>query len=311
MKRIFGFLSLAFLLNVPARADVILMSDSFNRTTGIGDGNSPTGTTSAGTGVSDWGANDNSLGGSVTQTYNVNKTPVVTGGSQHVTGTPFTNPTVGNVGTLMNGGLRTTTSFMPALQGTAGATGLRVQFTFDRFTDPAAIPGNGFLAVGFGLDAAGGAPPTSFGATAAQDNSTFAISFQQAVSNNGNGQTFQGSSATVLTNWNYGTSATSPLEPHFVSILFSPTSIGDLLLSGATVPYQIFVDDLVTPKTTGTFTTDGTDLGILTFSSNNTVQRYIDNLTVTAVTTAVPEPTSLALVASMIGLVAVRRSRRR
>lgn len=307
--RFLGAMAIAVSACSSGFSDVVVFSDSFNRTTGVGDGNSPTGSTTAGTGVSNWGANDNALGGTITQTYDVNKTPVVTGGSQHVVGTPFTNPGAGNVGTLMNGGLRTTASFMPAVLSTPGATGVRIDFTFDRFTDPAAIAANGFLGIGFGLDAAGGAPPTAFSSTAPQDNSTFAISFQQAVSNFGNGQTFQGTSATALSNFNYGTSSTSPLDPHNVSILFAPNSLIDFSTAGALIPYSIFVDDLLVPKTTGTFTADGTDLGIITFGSNNTVQRYIDNLSVSAIT-AVPEPTSLVLVPA-IGLLAGLRRRRR
>jgi hypothetical protein len=299
---------------IPAVADVVLFSDDFNRTTGIGDGNRAIPTVTPTDGVSDWGPN-----------YTISRT-LRTGGNQIVTGTPFIGTAgssvqqtaLGNVGTIMNGNARTNTSFLPSLltlSNPAPTGGFKVSFNFDRATDNS-IAGNGFIGIGFGIDPSGTLVPATAD-TWAQDNSTFAVSFQQATTTpgnnpNGNMQTFYNAtntvSTTALTNSNYGTSTSSPVDLHSVEIVFTPQSGLNTAFNAAgnLINYSIFVDDLGTAKLTGSFTTRASDdLGLLTFSSNRGSQGYIDNLSVTAFT-AVPEPTTIALLAS-IGFVGVGR----
>jgi hypothetical protein len=301
-------------------ADVVLLSDDFNRTTGKGDGNTPIPTASYADGTSSWGGD-----------YTINRTNR-TGGNQIVTGTPnigapglsVPQTALGSVGTLMQGNARTVGSFMPALlaiTNPAATAGFKVGFQFDRATDSTAT-GNpaGSIGIGLGLDP-GGAQVGATANTWAQDNSTFAVSFQQATTGatanpNGNMQTFHNATnttAAALTNVNYGTSPTSPLSLHNVEIHFTTASGLNSAFDtpGNVIDFAIFVDDLTTAKQTGTFTTRaGDDLGRLTFSTNIAVQAYIDNLTVTAFTaTAVPEPASMGLL-GLAGLGMAWRRRR-
>lgn len=305
MKKITIILPL-LLLTMQAQANVVLLSDTFDRVTGKGDGN--TSNTPAYTdGNSNWGANDNALGGTVVQTYTATNSAARTGGLQQVTGVPFVGTVqqtaIGSVATLGSGSAKTTTSFMPAYNTVVGATGLIISFSFDRFTDPAATAANGFIAMGIGTDA-GGATVVPGVVTEAQDNSDWALGFQQGTTTNpnGNAQTFDGTSATALTNFNYGNTSTSPLELHRVRITLTPN--GDFNTAGTTVNYDINVDG--TSRSTGSFTTSGGDFGILTFSSNQSVTRYIDNLVVEAIT--IPEPSTALL--GLIGAVGLLRRRR-
>ena len=95
MKRQLSFLvaciAVTALLAGSATAAVVY-SDSFSRTTGSGD---PNGKPANPNNFSSWGANDNALGGTVTQTYFVG--PTNRGGGANQT-------TDGNVGTLISGG---------------------------------------------------------------------------------------------------------------------------------------------------------------------------------------------------------------
>jgi hypothetical protein len=283
-------------------ADVVLFSDNFNRFTGKGDGNTiatPTYTN----GSSDWGSD-----------YTINRF-ARTGGNQIVTGTPFVGgapqTSIGSVGTLMQGNARTNASFMSALLAIANPTataGFKVGFQFDRATSGTIAAFNGSLGIGLGLDP-GGAQVAVDANTWAQDNSTFAVSFQQATTTgatpnpNGNMQTFYNATNTVsstpLFNDNYGTATTSPLSLHNVEIHFTTASGLNSAFNtvGNTIDYAIYVDDFAVAKRVGTFVTRaGDDLGRLTLSTNIANQAYVDNLTVTAFTaTAVPEPASMGL----------------
>jgi hypothetical protein len=294
---------LAVLVAGHAHANVVIFSDTFSRVEGKGDGNTPNSPSVTG-GFSAWGTNDNSLGGTFTQTYIATNSAPRTGGQQQVVGTPYVGATqvtgIGSVGTLMSGSVKTGTSFTSAYNSITGATGLEISFVFDRFTDPAATAANGFLAIGFGTDT--GALVAAGSATEAQDNSNWALLFQQAVANNGNSQTFTGSVTPVISNFEYGSAPSSPLDSHMVLITLIPS--GSFNTANTSVAYTVNVDG--TDRSSGTFLTNGADFGVITFSSNNAVQRYVDDLKVSAI--VVPEP-SISLLGMLSGLAFLRRRR--
>jgi hypothetical protein len=101
------------------------------------------------------------------------------------------------------------------------------------------------------------------------------------------------------------------VDANNVEIVFQPASGVNTSFNSAgnIINYSIFVNDLVTPKLIGNFTTRaGDDLGLITFSSNRGSQGYIDNLRVSAFT-AVPEPTTVSLLGLVGGLAGFRRLR--
>ncbi len=122
-----------------ASAQVVVFSDSFDRAAlGSGDGNgNPLG---SGNGISDWGSNDNALGGSAVQTYTFGQGRA--GGANQTTD--------GTSAQMIAGAVQIEFDF-----ATVAPEGFSVSFDFERVVDfgnPSFPTGNGYLAVALGVD---------------------------------------------------------------------------------------------------------------------------------------------------------------
>lgn len=279
-----GALGLASMLGVTTAADgQVVYSDSFSRVTGSGDANgNPDG---VGNGSSDWGSNDNALGGSVVGAWTAGRSLAVqpTGGAQFVTN--------GSRGYLYDGAVNTNASVVTA----ETAPGFSIAFDFSR-NDPAVTTTttNGFINFGTGYDET----ISQFSEFEVSGNSTFALLFQQAANNNvGNAEVFAGGVSQGT--FDYG----DPTAEHSVVIDFTPTIAGNYGV-GATIGYAVSVDgsQLQTGSILGSAA-----FGDLAFGTNLFSAAYIDNLVVTAV----PEPASLALLGlGGLAMLGRRRSQR-
>ncbi len=255
----------------PATA-AVLFSDTFRRTTGSGDGNGdPNG---ADPNFSDWGTNDNALGGTNTQAWIAG--PNRAGGGRNA----VTNGSQG----IAHG----TSSFYDFDAAAAAPDGFTVALDFARAVTPPVD--NGYIAIGLGVDA-GTVMANDFHAIG---NADWSILFQQA--NQGNAANAQVAVDNVIAeNFDYLT----PNDPHTLLLKVTPA------VSGAYGDTDsITVDVLVDGSIAKNYViTGGADFGSLTVSANNFSTRYIDNLVVSAI----PEPTALLLGAfALVGL-AVRR----
>ncbi|MEM7626282.1 MAG: PEP-CTERM sorting domain-containing protein [Planctomycetota bacterium] len=259
----------------------VLYSDTFSRVTGSGDGNGdPNG---AADNFSDWGTNDNGLGGTVSQAWVAG--PSRAGGGRNAV-------TDGALG-ISHG----TSSIFEFDAAAASPDGFTVALDFSRFvvTPDPGPGGGGYIAFGLGVDT--GSVPNDFTAIGASD---FSVLFQQANSGNAaNASVNVDNGASVpAVNFNY---ADDPDVPHTLLLTVLPQvsgAYGELDL----IDINILVDGLVSQDFT---VTGGTDFGTFTVSANNFDTRFIDNLVVTAV----PEPASLVLL-GMGGLMMVRRRAR-
>ncbi len=275
MKTAFLLTAAASLALGTAASGQVLYSDTFQRVTGSGDGNGdPNGPADN---FSDWGMNDNALGGSVVQTWVAG--PDRAGGGRNAV-------TDGNLG--ISHGTSSTFEFDAAA---ASPLGFTIEFDFSRFVvTPDPGPGaGGYIAFGLGVD--GGTAPSDFTALGASD---FALLFQQA--NNGNAANAEAwVDGASISNFDYLT----PDVPHRLKLEVTPQVAGaygdaDLVDIVATVDGSIVQNYTVN---------GGADFGHFTVSANNFDTRYIDNLVVTTV----PEPATLALA----GLGAIAMLRRR
>ena len=125
------------LLFTPAQAQFVVFSDSFDRTNGSGDGNGlPLGD---GNGISDWGMNDNAMGGSAVQTYTFGQGRA--GGANQTTD--------GTSAQIIAGAAQIEFDF-----ATVAPTGFEVEFDFTRVANADATTPNpvGFLALAIGVD---------------------------------------------------------------------------------------------------------------------------------------------------------------
>lgn len=193
-----------------AATTVVLFSDDFEgRTTGSGDGNgNPAG---AGNGSSDWGTNNNNLGGTNTAAYITS--PSFTGGRNQVVGVNQFDGTLGSHGHFVAGDV------IVGYQGWLGDApdGFEVAFRFDRNTDPAST-GGGYLAVGLGVNTLN---PADLGGQASIVRSNFGVLFQQANAGNAaNGDAFQDNVS--IGNFDY----LDPNAPADVVLAVTPTLSG-------------------------------------------------------------------------------------
>lgn len=261
-------------LAVPASATV-LYSDTFARTTGSGDGNGdPNG---ADPNFSDWGTNDNSLGGVVSQAW-------IAGPSR---------PTGGRNGVTngSQGVVHGTSAMFDYDVAAVAPNGFSVELDFSRFVvTPDPGPGaGGYIAFGLGVDS--GTTLNDFSAIGASD---WSILFQQA--NNGNAA----NAAVAIdngaaTNFDY----VLPDTPHSLVLTFVPDTPG-AYGDADNISVSVFVDGAITQNFV---TTGGANFGSFTVSGNNFDTRYIDNLVVSSI----PEPTSCGLVAAAGFALLVRR----
>ncbi len=285
MRQLFIY-SLSALLCVATAESVlagVVFSDSFNRIEGSGD---PNGKPADPNNFSSWGTNDNAFGGTNTAAYVVG--PNRGGGANAVTD--------GDLASMIEGVARTT------YDAVADApNGFSVAFDFGRFAPiSAGGTGGGFISMALGFDPT----ITPFGSAANTANSQFAVLFQQGVgANTGNTQIFEDGAFLAGTGSEGPVDYGDPLAEHSVLLNFTPATPGaygaaDIVNASLSVdggsPYNFSI-------------LGGDNFGTVSFSSNGFVHRYIDDLVITAAS-AVPEPTSFALLAcSALGLVAKRR----
>ena len=256
-----------------SEVDPVLLSDTFSRTTGSGDGNgNPAGD---GMGFSDLGTNDNGLGGFVTSPYSAGPDGRA-GGANQVTD--------GERAVFFNG-----VGYNEADLSALSDTGYSFQFDFRRFLDDTGS-GNGFVSVGLGYDET----VAEFDQFSVQLNSDFGVLFQQGANGNqGNANVF--ANGTQIGSFDYG----DPLAEHTVVIDVLPDAGSFLASSTATA--AVSVDG----NSVGTFSVGNTvGLDTFAFASNGFVGRYVDDLVVTSL---IPEPASAVL----LGLGAVALLRRR
>ena len=253
-------------LFAPASAQVIF-SDSFDRVRGSGDANGFPGPMNN----SDWGDNDNALGGSVVQTYTFDESRG--GGAQQTTD--------GSVAQLIGGAAQIELDLGPL-----APVGYTVAFDFQRVTD-----GNGFITLGIGLDDTdqienmGGFNGNTFLFT----NPANGVDAAVLVKQNGDVELWDGAAAPAQT---LGGFYSDPSEVHSALVTVNAPN-GYSAGAGGTL--RLSIDGGPTAAQAITF--DGTSSGYLSFYSNlaggGGVVRYgaIDNLVVSAI----PEPSSLAL----------------
>ncbi len=287
MKRQLGYLVVCIatmaLLTMEASATV-LYSDSFSRIQGSGD---PNGKPADPNNFSAWGANDNALGGSAVNTWVVG--PSRGGGANQVTN--------GNLASTIEGG-----AFYKFDATTFAPNGFSVEFDFNRFHPFNPGTGNGYSAVGIGVDLSKTAADIGGGAFTT-NNADFALLFQQAAGGNtGNTQFFQDGAFLP------GTGATGPVDygnptvGHNVLLKLIPAVAGQYGAAD-TINGSVSIDG-GTPFNFSVL--GGTDFGTLSFSSNGFVHRSWDNVIVRAI----PEPMSIGLagIIGMLGLVVRKRS---
>ncbi len=272
-----GLFLAASLVSSGHLAATTLYSDSFSRTTGSGDGNGdPNG---AAGNFSDWGTNDNGLGGSVSQAWIAG--PSRDGGGRNA----VTNGSQG-----INHGTSAFFNYDAAANSPGGFT---VSLNFARFVNlPDPGPGGGgYIAFGFGVSAA--APINDFTAIGAAD---WSILFQQANNGNAaNSSVFQDNSD--IGNFDY----LDPDGAHSLQLTFMPDvpgAYGD----ADTINVNVSVDGVISQNYS---VLGGDNFGSFTVSANNFDTRYIDNLVVSSI----PEPSSALLLVSGLGACLLRRRR--
>lgn len=256
----------------------ILYSDTFSRITGSGDGNGdPNG---AADNFSDWGTNDNGLGGANSQAWEAG--PSRAGGGRNAV-------TDGDLG-ISHG----TTSFYDLDAAAASPNGFRVSLDFSRFVDPPVPAGGGYIAFGFGVDA--GTTSAALNDFTAIGASDFAILFQQANNGNAaNANVFEDN--TSFANFDY----LDPIGAHTLELAFTPAVAG-AYGDADSVNVDVLVDGAIAQNFT---TLGGSNFGSFAVSANNFDTRYVDNLVVSSI----PEPASMLLV--LLGVVGAAGSRRR
>ncbi len=234
------------------RAQTVLFSDSFDRITGFND--DPENLEN----FSDWGSNDNELGGVIIQEYTMDTSRP--GGAQSTVD--------GEMAILRNGAVQIDADF-----SSFAPFGYTIEFEFTRTT------GNGFVALGIGLDPSVIPEKTGFNGNAflfdVDPTVDGAVLFQQDNENEGNGrvQVFNASQSVVS-------------EPNaffdnedrhsaFISVA-APNGYDD----GDVADVVVLVDGNNPISSTIDF--DGENSGYLALYSNQT-GATIDNLVITAI----------------------------
>ena len=292
MKRTFSaaclsLLTLVSFLAANSSAQTVLYSDTFSRTTGSGLPNGHPG--GAGFGESDWGTNDNGLGGTVTMAYTAG--PTRTGNVSNPDSGSANSVTDGSVGSTIEGSARFDFDIT-----TMAPSGFTVEFDFNRFHDPHSspdpfAPGPGYVSVGFGTED----DDVQGGGAFNVNNADLTILFQQDILGNdppnqdGNIQIREDS---VLVHGT--TDDVNEPDP-------DPSGNGAINYGDPTVDHSVKVQ--IVPAVTGAYgdtdildveltvdsvllysfsTVGGTDFGTLSLASNGFVHREYDNLIVTA-----------------------------
>lgn len=279
----FALVTAAFWSTAPDAQAGVLFSDSFNRVEGSGD---PNGKPADPNNFADWGSNDNALGGSNTAAWLVG--PSRGGGANAVTD--------GDLASLIEGVGRTTYDALAQ-----APNGFSVAFDFGRFAPVSAGgSGGGFISVALGFD------PTvnAFGSAANTSDSEFALLFQQGVGGNtGNTQFFEDGAFLGATGSEGPVDYGDPLAEHSVLLTFVPQTPG-AYGSADTIDGAVSIDG----GSPYSFSVQGgPSFGTVSFSSNQFVHRYIDNLVITAI----PEPAAALLSLMVAGTLVGQRRRSR
>jgi hypothetical protein len=271
-------------------ADIILVSDDFNRTAG-----NPAAGSSGG--LSDWGMNNNALGGTTNQTYKVRTTAAGTSTEQQ-----FVD---GNLGRLRLG--HGVVDFDLLSNSTVLQNGFQASFDFQR-------GGGGYIAFAIGMT------PAEIEAHP-QNNARIGVPFATNIPETDFGFLFRpptgGQGQTEI--WRGGVQTTGPLGIfNATSITGSPTSLLNQAVvrftpavagqwgAGSTINAELVVNN-GTPLSYS-FLSDGSGLGYFGFHSNagaSVAQAGVDNLVISAI----PEPSSLSLVAVLALGLGLRRRR--
>lgn len=261
------------LLVAPASASVVL-SDDFNRTAGVSAAGN------AG-GLSDWGSNNNALGGSVTMTYKVRDTAAGASTEQQFVDGNFGRLRLGHG--VVNYDLLTDANVLQ--------NGFTATFDFQR-------GGGGYVAFAVGLtpDEIQNHP---------QNNARIGVPFAANIPETDFGFLFRpnntgGQSQTEI--WKAGVMAAGPLAIfNGTPISGSPTSLINTAVAefipavpgqwgaGATINFSLTVNGAASPQYSTSFLSDGSGLGYFGFHSNagaSVAQAAVDNLVIRAV----PEP---------------------
>ncbi|MEQ8211552.1 MAG: PEP-CTERM sorting domain-containing protein [Lacipirellulaceae bacterium] len=290
MKRLISatclsLLTLCGLLAANAPAQTVLFSDTFARTTGSGLPNGHPG--GAGFGLSDWGTNDNGLGGTISMAYTAG--PTRTGDISNPDSGSANSVTDGLVGSTIEGSARFDFDIT-----TMAPSGFTVEFDFNRFhednpPDPFA-PGAGYVSVGFGTED----DDVQGGGAFNVNNADLTILFQQDIDGNdppnqvGNIQIFEDSVQTdgvaivdgmeLDPSGNGRISYGDPVMDHSVKVQIVP-AVNGAYGDADVLNVELTVDSVLLYSFS---TVGGIDFGTLSLASNGFVHREYDNLVVTA-----------------------------
>ncbi len=244
-------------------AQTVLYSDSFARTTGSGD---PNGKPADPDNFSEWGDNDNALGGTLVNTWVVG--PTRGGGANQVTD--------GELASTIEG-----SAVYPVDITSMAPNGFTVELDFNRFhpfnePDPFGTNG-GFVSIGFGTNS----DSTQGGGLFTVNNADLSILFQQSVgSNQGNTQIHEDSALIdPLMDGDPGSiDYGDPLIGHSVELTLVPQTPGQYGDSD-TIDVTLTIDG----GTANDFSVlGGSEFGVLSLASNGFVHRSWDNVVVTA-----------------------------
>ena len=233
-------------------AQLVLLSDSFDRVEGFND--DPNNLEN----FSSWGENDNEFGGSLVQAYSMDTSRA--GGAQ--------SNTDGEVGIIRNGAIQLNVDF-----STLAPNGYTVDFDFQRRS------GNGFVTLGIGLDPATIPDGMGFNSNvfAFDQNATVdgAVLFQQDNENEGAGRVQVFNAAQSILSEPNAFSDNEDIHSASVSVVPS-NGYGN----GEIADVFVLVDGNAPIVSSITF--DGENSGYLAFYSNQT-GATIDNLIVRAI----------------------------
>ena len=263
-----AFVALSSMLLPSATGQTVLYSDSFNRVTGSGD---PNGLPADPNNFSDWGDNDNALGGTEVNTWAVG--PERGGGANQTTD--------GQVATTVEGSAR-----YPLDVTSIAPNGFVIELDFNRFhpfNEPDPFGENpGFITIGLGTES----DDVQGGGFFNVNNADFTLLFQQSVgSNQGNTQFFEDSVLFAPATdgdpgpVDYG----DPLIEHSVELTMVPAVAGQYG-EADTINGTLIVDKGTANETTpyNFSVLGGADFGVLSLASSGFVHRSYDNLVVTA-----------------------------
>lgn len=269
-------------------ADILLLSDDFNRTAGVlAAGNAG--------GNSSWGINNNALGGTINQTYKVRDTAAGTSTEQQYVDGNFGRLRLGHG--VVNHDLLTNPLVLQ--------NGYKVSFDFQR-------GGGGYVAFALGLT------PNEI-QTHPQNNARIGVPFAANIPETDFGFLFRPAAATEI--WKAGVNQGAGPVSIFNAASMTPsvTSLANNALieitpavagqwgSGSTINISVNVNNAAVPQYSTTFTSDGSGLGYFGFHSNagaSVQHAAIDNVRISTI----PEPGSTALL--LIACVATGLRRR-